>query len=100
MRRKKTASVEASTTVSLAYASEYGFGRTSGHAAMRYLTLRVVDCPTRHDEGDLSHPLPVITAMPLLSHFTMSYLDMGYFATLRTHGVRAGITCNEDELSA
>jgi hypothetical protein len=32
MRRKTTASVEASTTVSLAYAWEYGFGRTSGHA--------------------------------------------------------------------
>ena len=35
MRRKTIASVEASTTVSLAYAWEYGFGRTSGHAAMR-----------------------------------------------------------------
>ena len=33
MRRKTTVFVEASTTVSLAYASEYGFGRTSGHAA-------------------------------------------------------------------
>ena len=38
MRRKTTASVEASTTVSLAYASEYGFGRTSGHAADRTST--------------------------------------------------------------
>ena len=34
--------VEASTTVSLAYASEYGFGRTSGHAADSSASLVVV----------------------------------------------------------
>jgi hypothetical protein len=59
------------------------------------------DCPTRHDEGGLSHPLSVITAMSLLSHFTMNYLDMGYFAAPPTRGVRAvspatRTTCQRD----
>jgi hypothetical protein len=50
MRRKTTASVEASTTVSLAYASEYGFGRTSGHQRESFCVKRLagassVVCP-------------------------------------------------------
>ncbi len=59
MQRKTTASVEASTTVSLAYASEYGFGRTySSGAANRY--FGIVACkaggPGYEDANPASRP--------------------------------------------
>jgi hypothetical protein len=42
----------------------------------------------------------MITAMPLLGHLTMNYMDMSYFAAPPTLGVNAVSTCNEDEQSA
>jgi len=42
----------------------------------------------------------MITVMLLLSHFTMNYMDMSYFAAPPTLGVNAVSTCNEDEQSA
>jgi hypothetical protein len=38
--------------------------------------------------------------MPLLSHFTMKYMDMGYFAVPPPLCVEAVSTCDEDEQSA
>jgi hypothetical protein len=42
----------------------------------------------------------MITVMLLLSHFTMNYMDMSYFAALLALGVNAVSTFNEDEQSA
>ena len=38
--------------------------------------------------------------MLLLSHFTMNYMDMSYFAAPPTLWVNAVSACNEDEQSA
>jgi hypothetical protein len=42
----------------------------------------------------------MITATPLLSHFTMNYMDMSYSAAPPALGANAVSTCNEDEQSA